>query len=359
MLPKRSVEVDVLALMARLGSVQPSPTALRALNTFRLASATRAVPRTATAAASGARHRMARPSGLPQEESRRERPLARDPPKRRVSRDRRGDPTPEIQGLRTPRDPVRSCEPRVPRRHRRPRTARPYYGCIPTPPGRGQRKFPGSTARDASDPIVFCINARRATGSPRSRNRQRRSRPAMPDMLGSERPIDAPGRPKRPNLVEPAVEETWHRRVAGEDPQDQRHPRAAASSSAPRSATCGICRSLHRSAPTVQRGNARPRSRQQVSLGLDVGAGWKPTWEIIDTKAKVVRELRMIGRNGTVYLYLATDREGEGEGDAGHAESLVPTEFAWSGRTGGFGSRSAGGVICSNWVYSAWSVATA
>ena len=38
-------------------------------------------------------------------------------------------------------------------------------------------------------------------------------------------------------------------------------------------------------------GNARSRPRQQVSLGLDVDAGWKPTWEVIDTKAKVVREL--------------------------------------------------------------------
>ena len=67
-------------------------------------------------------------------------------------------------------------------------------------------------------------------------------------------------------------------------------------------------------------GNARPRSRQ-VSLGLDVDAGWKPTWEIIDTKAKVVRELSGLGRDGTVYL--ATDLDREGEAIAWHLRELL------------------------------------
>ena len=68
-------------------------------------------------------------------------------------------------------------------------------------------------------------------------------------------------------------------------------------------------------------GNARSRPRQQVSLGLDVDAGWKPTWEVIDTKAKVVRELRGLGRGGTVYL--ATDLDREGEAIAWHLRELL------------------------------------
>ena len=68
-------------------------------------------------------------------------------------------------------------------------------------------------------------------------------------------------------------------------------------------------------------GNARSRPRQQVSLGLDVDAGWKPTWEVINTKAKVVRELRGLGRNGTVYL--ATDLDREGEAIAWHLRELL------------------------------------
>ena len=68
-------------------------------------------------------------------------------------------------------------------------------------------------------------------------------------------------------------------------------------------------------------GNARSRPRQQVSLGLDVDAGWKPTWEVIDTKAKVVRELQGLGRNGTVYL--ATDLDREGEAIAWHLRELL------------------------------------
>ena len=68
-------------------------------------------------------------------------------------------------------------------------------------------------------------------------------------------------------------------------------------------------------------GNARSRPRQQVSLGLDVDAGWKPTWEIIDSKSKVVRELQGLGRNGTVYL--ATDLDREGEAIAWHLRELL------------------------------------
>ena len=103
-------------------------------------------------------------------------------------------------------------------------------------------------------------------------------------------------------------------------------------------------------------GNARFRPRQQVSLVLDVDAGWKPTWEVIDTKAKVVRtvinttlptgvtpqardseararehgnvvsvtvlrELPGLGRNDTVYL--ATDLAREGAAIAWHQRELL------------------------------------
>ena len=58
-------------------------------------------------------------------------------------------------------------------------------------------------------------------------------------------------------------------------------------------------------------GRSAGKPRQQTALGLDIEGGWKPTWEIIDSKAKVVRELRSIGRGGTVWLATDLDREGE------------------------------------------------
>ena len=58
-------------------------------------------------------------------------------------------------------------------------------------------------------------------------------------------------------------------------------------------------------------GRSAGKPRQQTALGLDIEGGWKPTWEIIDSKAKVVRELCSIGRGGTVWLATDLDREGE------------------------------------------------
>ncbi len=68
-------------------------------------------------------------------------------------------------------------------------------------------------------------------------------------------------------------------------------------------------------------GRSAGKPRQQTALGLDIAGGWKPTWEIIDSKAKVVRELRSIGRGGVVWL--ATDLDREGEAIAWHLRDLL------------------------------------
>ena len=68
-------------------------------------------------------------------------------------------------------------------------------------------------------------------------------------------------------------------------------------------------------------GRSAGKPRQQTALGLDIEGGWKPTWEIIDSKAKVVRELRSIGRGGIVWL--ATDLDREGEAIAWHLRDLL------------------------------------
>ena len=77
-----------------------------------------------------------------------------------------------------------------------------------------------------------------------------------------------------------------------------------------------------RDLPQPKRDGRSPgKPRQQVGLGLDIADGWKPTWEIIDSKAKVVRELRSIGCNGVVWL--ATDLDREGEAIAWHLRDLL------------------------------------
>ncbi|MCY4558865.1 MAG: toprim domain-containing protein, partial [Chloroflexi bacterium] len=68
-------------------------------------------------------------------------------------------------------------------------------------------------------------------------------------------------------------------------------------------------------------GRSAGKPRQHTALGLDIEGGWKPTWEIIDSKAKVVRELRSIGRGGVVWL--ATDLDREGEAIAWHLRDLL------------------------------------
>ena len=68
-------------------------------------------------------------------------------------------------------------------------------------------------------------------------------------------------------------------------------------------------------------GRSAGKPRQQTALGLDIEGGWKPTWEIIDSKAKVVRELRSIGCDGVVWL--ATDLDREGEAIAWHLRDLL------------------------------------
>ncbi len=67
--------------------------------------------------------------------------------------------------------------------------------------------------------------------------------------------------------------------------------------------------------------NGSSGPRRQTSLGLDIPGGWKPEWEIVDSKAKVVRELRSLGRSGTVWL--ATDLDREGEAIAWHLRDLL------------------------------------
>ena len=65
----------------------------------------------------------------------------------------------------------------------------------------------------------------------------------------------------------------------------------------------------------------RSVSCRGAALGLDVEAGWKPSWEVVETKARVVRELRSLGRAGVVYL--ATDLDREGEAIAWHLRELL------------------------------------
>ena len=62
-------------------------------------------------------------------------------------------------------------------------------------------------------------------------------------------------------------------------------------------------------------------SRPSVLAGLDVAAGWKPAWEVIPDKARVVAELREAARAGVVYL--ATDLDREGEAIAWHLRDLL------------------------------------
>ncbi|MYK87457.1 MAG: DNA topoisomerase I subunit omega, partial [Acidobacteria bacterium] len=76
-----------------------------------------------------------------------------------------------------------------------------------------------------------------------------------------------------------------------------------------------------RDLPQPQRNGSSRGQRRQTALGLDIPGGWKPDWEIIDSKAKVVRELRGLGRDGVVWL--ATDLDREGEAIAWHLRDLL------------------------------------
>ena len=69
------------------------------------------------------------------------------------------------------------------------------------------------------------------------------------------------------------------------------------------------------------RSSAGSVSSRGAALGLDIEAGWKPSWEVVETKARVVRELRSLGRAGVVYL--ATDLDREGEAIAWHLRELL------------------------------------
>ena len=62
-------------------------------------------------------------------------------------------------------------------------------------------------------------------------------------------------------------------------------------------------------------------SRPSALAGLDVAAGWKPVWEVIPEKARVVAELREAAGRGLVYL--ATDLDREGEAIAWHLRDLL------------------------------------
>ena len=63
------------------------------------------------------------------------------------------------------------------------------------------------------------------------------------------------------------------------------------------------------------------RSGSHTALGLDVEHGWTPTWEIIDSKVRIVRELQKTDGKGIVYL--ATDLDREGEAIAWHLRELL------------------------------------
>ena len=76
-----------------------------------------------------------------------------------------------------------------------------------------------------------------------------------------------------------------------------------------------------RDLPQPKRNGSSRGPRQETSLGLDIPAGWKPEWEIVGSKSKVVRELRGLGRSGTVWL--ATDLDREGEAIAWHLRDLL------------------------------------
>ncbi|MCY4122064.1 MAG: DNA topoisomerase, partial [Acidobacteria bacterium] len=76
-----------------------------------------------------------------------------------------------------------------------------------------------------------------------------------------------------------------------------------------------------RDLPQPKRNGSPGKPRRQTALGLDIAGGWKPEWEIIDSKAKVVRELRGLGRAGVVWL--ATDLDREGEAIAWHLRDLL------------------------------------
>ena len=59
-----------------------------------------------------------------------------------------------------------------------------------------------------------------------------------------------------------------------------------------------------------------------MPLGLDIAGGWKPTWEVLASKAGVVAKLKAAAA-GAETVYLATDLDREGEAIAWHLADLL------------------------------------
>ena len=91
-------------------------------------------------------------------------------------------------------------------------------------------------------------------------------------------------------------------------------------------ASFGHVRDLPSRAPAASGGRGRTGDARggggEVPLGLDIAGGWKPTWEVLASKAGVVAKLKAAAA-GAESVYLATDLDREGEAIAWHLADLL------------------------------------
>ena len=91
-------------------------------------------------------------------------------------------------------------------------------------------------------------------------------------------------------------------------------------------ASFGHVRDLPSRAPAASGGRGRTGGARggggEVPLGLDIAGGWKPTWEVLASKADVVAKLKAAAA-GAETVYLATDLDREGEAIAWHLADLL------------------------------------
>ena len=91
-------------------------------------------------------------------------------------------------------------------------------------------------------------------------------------------------------------------------------------------ASFGHVRDLPSRAPAASGGRGRTGDARggggEVPLGLDIAGGWKPTWEVLASKAGVVAKLKAAAA-GAETVYLATDLDREGEAIAWHLADLL------------------------------------
>ena len=80
-----------------------------------------------------------------------------------------------------------------------------------------------------------------------------------------------------------------------------------------------------RKVPAAERAAIREqRNREQLihRMGVDPGAGWAATYEVLPGKGKVVNDLSKLARNADI-IYLATDLDREGEAIAWHLRETI------------------------------------